>query len=75
MLEVGNRSLSQLVTVYPALPRQPAGDLFPRGGGLEIVFEFFNKMLKLLVRLCSFERDLSGGKFWWPIYSLFSAKL
>ena len=57
VLEVGNRSLSQLVTVYPALPRQPAGDLFPRGGGLEIVFlSFFNQMLKLLVHLCFFER-------------------
>ena len=28
VLELGNRSLSQLMTVYPALPRQPAGDLF-----------------------------------------------
>ena len=27
MLEQGNSSLSQSVTVYPALPRQPAGDL------------------------------------------------
>ena len=48
MLEVGNRSLSQLVTVYPALPRQPAGDLFPRGGGLEIVFlSFFQPNVKI----------------------------
>ena len=28
VLELGNGSLSQLVTVYPALPRQPAGGLF-----------------------------------------------
>ena len=27
VLEQGNSSLSQSVTVYPALPRQPAGDL------------------------------------------------
>ena len=27
-VRAGNGSVSQLVTVYPALPRQPAGDLF-----------------------------------------------
>ena len=31
MLEQGNSSLSQSVTVYPALPRQPAGDLLATG--------------------------------------------
>ena len=41
VLESVNRSLSQLVTVYPALPRQPAWDLFSKGRGIRNCFSSF----------------------------------
>ena len=47
VLRLGNRSLSQLVTVYPALPRQPAGDLFHgRGNGQNLFLIKCNRFPK-----------------------------
>ena len=60
MLEQGNSSLSQSVTVYPALPRQPAGDLLATVSRMMMRIMMLMTMIK---KTFTFTKKNSWGPF------------